>query len=70
MSQIVITDEIQYFSVRYMIVLSIYNDLSSNTSVTQSIIKVDIKVLMISFPGICIVETICKAVHKIWLGYW
>ena len=69
-SQIVITDEIQYFSVRYMIVLSIYNDLSSNTSVTQPVIKVDIRGLMISFPGIGIVETICNAICEIWLDYW
>lgn len=47
-----------------------YNDLSSKTSVTQPVIKVDIRGLMKSCPGISIVETICNNIREIWQGYW
>ena len=47
-----------------------YNDLSSKTSITQPVIKVDIRGLMISCPGIGIVETICNTIREIWHGYW
>ena len=47
-----------------------YNDMLSSTSATQPVIKVDIRGLISSSPGIGIVKTICEAIRGIWVGYW